>query len=230
MSDKFYSDRQQENVPPQYFYGSPEGDAKKGRTMCGVRPATFFLSLALVLVILAAGIGGGVGGTMAVNNAKSENNNNNGTSIRTVTITTTASPATGTIASASSSASGSSTSSSIISVPTAGTVALDCPNIDNTELRMTLVETSVFTVICGRDYPGAKNDIVAVTAYSLNDCARACASYNKNSGTKYCKGAAFKSDLTLNVPVNYGNCWLKNNTQSPSSGTSNGLAALLLND
>ena len=71
---------------------------------------------------------------------------------------------------------------------------------------MTLVETSVFTVICGRDYPGAKNDILAVTAYSLTDCARACASYNKNSGSKECKGAAFKNDLTYNVPVNYGNC------------------------
>ncbi|KAH7380959.1 hypothetical protein BKA64DRAFT_713513 [Cadophora sp. MPI-SDFR-AT-0126] len=230
MADKFYSDRPQEAVPPQYYYGSPEGDARKERTMCGVRPVTFVLSLALVLVILAAAIGGGVGGTMAVNNAKSENNNK--AAISTITITTTASPATGTIASASASASGSSssTSASIISVPTAGTVALDCPNIDNTELRMTLVETSVFTVICGRDYPGAKNDILAVTVYSLTDCARACASYNRNSGSKDCKGAAFKNDLSYNVPVNYGNCWLKNNTQSPSSGTSNGLAALLLND
>ncbi|PVH83239.1 hypothetical protein DL98DRAFT_513502 [Cadophora sp. DSE1049] len=228
VADKFYSDRPQEAVPPQYYYGSGEGDARKERTMCGVRPATFFLSLALVLVILAAAIGGGVGGTMAVNNAKSENSNE--AAISTITITTTASPATGTIASASASGSSTSTSASIISVPTAGTVALDCPNIDNTELRMTLVETSVFTVICGRDYPGAKNDILAVTAYSLTDCARACASYNRNSGSKECKGAAFKNDLSYNVPVNYGNCWLKNNTQSPSSGTSNGLAALLLNN
>ncbi|KAH9216637.1 hypothetical protein DL95DRAFT_522555 [Leptodontidium sp. 2 PMI_412] len=228
VADKFYSDQPQEAVPPQYYYGSSEGDKRKERTICGFRAATFFLSLALVLVILAAAIGGGVGGTMAVNNAKSANSNNNGTTFTSTVISTFTTTATPTSSGAS--ASGSSTSASILSVPTSGVLALDCPNIDSTELRMTLVETSVFTVICGRDYPGAKNDILAVTAYSLTDCARACASYNQNSGSKLCRGAAFKSDLTYNVPVNYGNCWLKNNTNSPDSGTDNGLAALLLNN
>ncbi|PVH67602.1 hypothetical protein DL98DRAFT_443216, partial [Cadophora sp. DSE1049] len=106
----------------------------------------------------------------------------------------------------SASGTGTSTGASLLSVPTTGVLALDCPNIDDTELRMTLVETSVFAVICGRDYPGASNDILAVTAYSLTDCARACASYNRNSGSKICRGAAFKADLTANVPVNFGNC------------------------
>ncbi|KAH7323592.1 hypothetical protein BKA65DRAFT_71369 [Rhexocercosporidium sp. MPI-PUGE-AT-0058] len=230
VADKFYSDQPQEAVPPQYYHGSPEGDRRKERTICGFRAATFFLSLALVLVILAAAIGGGVGGTMAVNNAKSANSNSNGaafTSTVISTYTTTATPVSG--ASASGTATKTSTSASILSVPTSGTLALDCPNIDNTELRMTLIETSVFTVVCGRDYPGAKNDIIAVTVYSLADCARACASYNRNSGSEICKGAAFKTDLLANVQVNFGNCWLKNNTNTPSSGSSNTLAALVLN-
>ncbi|KAG4438473.1 hypothetical protein IFR05_006041 [Cadophora sp. M221] len=227
VGDKFYSDQPQEAVPPQYYYGSSEGDKRRERTICGLRAATFFLSLALLLVILAAAIGGGVGGTMAVNNAKSANSNNNGTTFTSTiinTVTTTVTPT------SSDASAGSSTSSSILSVPTSGILALDCPNIDDTELRMTLIETSVFTVICGRDYPGQKNDILAVTAYSLADCARACASYNLNAGSKLCKGAAFKTDLSYNVNVNYGNCWLKNNTNSPNSGTSNGLASLLLNN
>lgn len=67
VADKSYSEQDQ-NVPPQYYYNSPDGS--KERTICGLRTTTFFLTVALILVILAAGIGGGVGGTMAVNNAK----------------------------------------------------------------------------------------------------------------------------------------------------------------
>lgn len=43
---------------------------KGERMILGVRPPTFWLSLALVVVILAAAIGGGVSGNMAVQNAK----------------------------------------------------------------------------------------------------------------------------------------------------------------
>lgn len=43
---------------------------KQSRSICGLLPTTFLLSMALVLVILLAGIGGGVGGTVAVNNAR----------------------------------------------------------------------------------------------------------------------------------------------------------------
>jgi hypothetical protein len=43
---------------------------RKDRTICGLRPTTFFLLLALILVILAAAVGGGVGGSIALSNAK----------------------------------------------------------------------------------------------------------------------------------------------------------------
>lgn len=50
---------------------SPHVDIQKqSRSICGLLPTTFLLSMALVLVILLAGIGGGVGGTVAVNNAR----------------------------------------------------------------------------------------------------------------------------------------------------------------
>ncbi|CZS89596.1 uncharacterized protein RCO7_02513 [Rhynchosporium graminicola] len=239
VADKFYADQPpQSAVPPNYYYASPESDARKQRTICGVRPATFFLSLALVVVTLVAAIGGGVGGTMAVNNAKSANVVNSNAAVCTSTVFSTASATpTSLDAFPSSTASGtetsptssSSTTSSIIMVPTAGTVFLDCPTIDGTQIQMNLGSPYVFNLVCGRDFPGAKNDIVALTVYSVDDCARACASMNRNSGNKICKGAAYKSDLTLNVPVNYGNCWLKNTTSTPSDTKGkNDLVALLL--
>lgn len=43
---------------------------ERPRTVCGVLPATFFLSLTLAAVVLIAAIGGGVGGTMAVKEAR----------------------------------------------------------------------------------------------------------------------------------------------------------------
>ncbi|KAL2062869.1 hypothetical protein VTL71DRAFT_5941 [Oculimacula yallundae] len=232
MGDKFHADQPQSAVPPQYYYPSPEQDVRKERTILGVRPATFFLSLALVVVILVAAIGGGVGGTMAVNNAKSANSNGAALTTTVLSTYTTTIAATATDASASGTGTPSSTSTtaSIITVPTAGTVALDCPTIDGTQIRMALGSTtSVFDLVCGRDYPGSRNDIVALTVYSVDDCARACASYNRNSGSKFCKGAAYRSDLTRNIPVNFGNCWLKNATSTPNDTKGkNDLVALVL--
>src|SRR6187402_1979269 len=65
FADKYYA-----NDPasaPRYYY-APDG--AKERTICGLRAATFFLTVALILVILAATISRRVGETMAVNNAK----------------------------------------------------------------------------------------------------------------------------------------------------------------
>jgi hypothetical protein len=70
-----------EVVPPRHApapkheqYGGleyhPDQAPCRARTICGLRPTTFFLVLALILVILVAGIGGGIGGTIAVKNAK----------------------------------------------------------------------------------------------------------------------------------------------------------------
>ncbi|KAK1487095.1 hypothetical protein CTAM01_11866 [Colletotrichum tamarilloi] len=43
---------------------------KKERTICGLRPATFVLSVLLATVIVIAAVGGGVGGSLAVQKAR----------------------------------------------------------------------------------------------------------------------------------------------------------------
>jgi hypothetical protein len=76
---------------------------------------------------------------------------------------------------------------------------------------------------------GVSPDILAIIAYSLHDCAQACASYNRNSGSLGCKGASFNSDLTNSVPVNFGTCWLKNNTGGMTNAPGmNGYAGIVL--
>jgi hypothetical protein len=59
-----------QNAPQQqYFPGpGPENGGVKGvekeKTICGVRPATFWLSLALAVLIIAGAVGGGIGGRL----------------------------------------------------------------------------------------------------------------------------------------------------------------------
>lgn len=53
----------QPHPDPQSTYNIDSGSKK---TICGLRPTTFFLLLALICVIIAAAVGGGVGGRMAV--------------------------------------------------------------------------------------------------------------------------------------------------------------------
>ncbi|KAF8867385.1 hypothetical protein BDZ45DRAFT_734650 [Acephala macrosclerotiorum] len=205
----------------------------KEKTICGLRTTTFFLVLALILVILAAGIGGGVGGTMAVNNAK---NSNKSSSNATMTITTTitalsASTTSGTAASSSSSSSSASdTATARVTVPTTGTIALSCPSLNNANLAVTLTNTSTFAVTCGRDFvsAGGDLDILAITVYSIDDCAKACASYNHNWRSNVCVAATFNANLDQ-VPINFGTCWLKNGTGTVTSSSSNTIAGLLLN-
>lgn len=60
-----------QNVPQQQYYSGPGPEnggvkgAEKEKTLCGVRPATFWLSLALAVLIIAGAVGGGIGGRLA---------------------------------------------------------------------------------------------------------------------------------------------------------------------
>jgi len=137
-------------------------------------------------------------------NSNNNNNNNADTIYRTRTTTVTADLATQT---------------SNIVVPTAGYTKLDCPSLNSDTIR---AFGSSFRVTCGSDSPGP--NIVAIVAYSLLDCARACATYNENlafnSGTgNKCVGATFNSYLAY-VDAHKGTCWLKS---SMSGGVVNGL-------
>lgn len=105
------------------------------------------------------------------------------------------------------------TSGTIISVPTSGYLPLDCPVIDNTNLRVTLDTVSLFLRTCGQDISGP--DIAAIITYSDTDCAKACASYNRNLRSIGCKAVVFSRDLTsTNLRANFGNCFMKNSTSS----------------
>ncbi|CZR61210.1 uncharacterized protein PAC_11106 [Phialocephala subalpina] len=229
-----YSNHNQGLPAPSYdgSYGyQDQGQAPvKEKSICGLRTTTFFLVLALILVILAAGIGGGVGGTMAVNNAKNSAKASNST-ITTITTTITAIAASTTSGSASSTSSSAAASSTArVTVPTNGTIALSCPSLNNANLAVSLTTTSTFTVTCGRDFVAINHvtDILAITVYSIDDCAKACASYNRNLGSVGCVAATFNADLSQ-VPLNFGTCWLKNGTGTVTSSSSNTLAGLLLN-
>ncbi|KAI3332493.1 hypothetical protein HD806DRAFT_480764 [Xylariaceae sp. AK1471] len=173
-------------------YPAPE------RTIFGVRRATFFLSLALVIVILVAAVGGGVGGSVAVQNARSSCISDRAPVTVTTTIT------------AAAAATGAATSTTEPLVVPTGVVKLDCPGLTD-DIAISLgADSWVFTPSCGTDYSGS--DFGAVIAYSFNDCLQACAAHNHFSGKDECTALTFKANQTLEIPKDYGNCWLKTGT------------------
>lgn len=91
---------------------------------------------------------------------------------------------------------------SYISVPTDLALAdvhvvipLDCPNLSGTKKTVSPRGKSyTFQLQCGRDYnDGTVIDILAATAYSLEDCLRACATYNINLRRDACVGVSFNA-------------------------------------
>ncbi|KAF2997774.1 hypothetical protein E8E14_001793 [Neopestalotiopsis sp. 37M] len=190
---------QQPYHQPQYGGGNYAAPAaateppKPERTIFGMRRATFFLSVALLVVIIAAAVGGGVGGSMAARSTSEDASGNNTVSVTTVTATA-AATATG-------------TSSSRLTVPT-GVVALDCPSLTDQDQIITLKDQSwTFTPTCGTNYIGA--DITAIIVYSFRDCLQGCAAMNLFSGNSSCAAVTFNANQTLEIPKDYGNCWLK---------------------
>ena len=106
--------------------------------------------------------------------------------------------------------------------PTPSFVALNCPDISDTNQLVTVRKsTYTFALRCGQDFggvDGVTSDIIAITAYSIQDCAKACASINDNNkGANQCKAVAFSSALAYNQRVNIGNCWLKNSTANTNN-------------
>ncbi|KAG4438079.1 hypothetical protein IFR05_006445 [Cadophora sp. M221] len=206
--------------PYPYPYPPPTSPSQE-KTICGVRRPTFWLSLILIFVIIASGIGGGLGGTLAVrdikrkcsnagfnldtgsnSNPNSDSNSNGNTITRTRTLTTTTTEF-------SSSPTSTTSSTTDITVPTSGYLSLSCPSLTGKTIT---AFSSTFLVTCGQDSAGP--DIIAIVAYSLLDCARACAAYNTNLGSRGCVAATFNSYLAY-VDAHQGTCWLKNRTNTP---------------
>ncbi|KAI0186048.1 hypothetical protein EV127DRAFT_484559 [Xylaria flabelliformis] len=186
------------------------------RTICGIRPVTFFLSIALAVVVIAAAVGGGIGGSLAVQNAKSacSSNSTGGLTVVTTTVTA-AAAATGTATSTTS------TTEPLV-VPT-GVVKLDCPGMTD-DIAISLGSNSwVFTPACGIDY--SNSDFAAVIVYSFHDCLQACAAHNHFSGQDECSAITFQANQTRFVPANYGNCWLKKGNPAGNKASNESLTA-----
>ncbi|KAH8678246.1 hypothetical protein BX600DRAFT_545870 [Xylariales sp. PMI_506] len=212
-----------------FQYGStmPTGRGNYARrTICGLAVSTFALLVALIVVVLAAALGGGVGGTMAVQHAYSQgaaaacqSPSKNGTS---TVAASAASTVTTTTSQSLSSSSTTSTSTSYLTVPTTNVaLSLDCPNLSDTYVNITLgTESWAFYMYCGADVVNSTN-IFAATVYDLADCVRACASYNLDYGSNACTAIEFNADLSSSLFLAYGNCWAKNVTGTPIPGSSN---------
>jgi hypothetical protein len=151
---------------------------------------------------------------------------------QTATVTTTISTAVSGSPSSSSSSPPSSTIASILSVPTTGTLALNCPGLNGNTMTATPrgVHTYSFEVMCGGDYGsggGQLPDIVGIISYSIEHCIDACAGYNLNLGSTGCVGVVFNSNLT-GWQTNWGTCFLKNTTAFPGGNGGNAYAAAKL--
>lgn len=198
------------------------GGDKDGLRILGLRPATFFLSIALVIVIVIAAVGGGVGGSMAVENAKraaaaSALSESGAASTAVSTVTTTVSvrvsggstPASETTPTPTPTPS---RSAKVAVPPTQGVIDFDCGKVDPT-LDINLGNRrSSFETMCGQDLIGSGIDILGIIVYNHAHCAQACASYNRNLGRNECVAVSFQADLS--VLSNFGNCFLKNSTGS----------------
>jgi hypothetical protein len=123
-------------------------------------------------------------------------------------------------------------STSLISVPPSGKVVTGCPGLGGTLQRSIVGSTSWnFQIKCQGDFLGRTNaeiDIMAMRAYTFNDCLKACATYNKQKGSNACRAVAFNADLEY---TGNGNCYIKNGTGNEIiSGSKDNISGKLITD
>ncbi|KAK3113750.1 hypothetical protein LTR53_008653 [Teratosphaeriaceae sp. CCFEE 6253] len=224
-----------------------QGDDDAERRLCGFRPATFWLSAALVLMVVALGaVGGGVGSRLK------EVQDRNGqwwvpitgwhvgyceramliacspSSISGApTATTVTAVSTTTVLSAAAVATTSEGLLLDFAAPAPSmisTVALDCPTVD----KQTYVtrRSDTYTLSCSSGLQGG--DFADIAAYSYQDCVEACASHNYWTGNATaCVGVEFSSQMSGADTMDYGNCWLKDARMFSIAGTNDSLSAML---
>lgn len=153
--------------------------------------------------------------------------------IHTVTVTMTMPVSAPTAAAASAAANTSTNATSTTSglvVPT-GTLALDCPNLDQAGQQTIRIGTYTwyFNSMCGTDFAG--HNIVGIISYSLNNCMQACVMYNVFYNENRCVAVHFAADMVGSLASNHANCWLKNGTEANLSQRQGNLVitALLAN-
>jgi Flp pilus assembly pilin Flp len=196
------------------------------RVPFGLSALAFGLLVALTTMVVVGGaIGGGLGGALASAHGK---NSNAMTVTRTITIASTiaSSPtASGATVACTTATSG---PFSNLTVPAAADVAslfLDCPNLNNA--KSTPSNNEQFTFTCGVSYPGGGAaysggtiaTLAGLIAYSPQDCAVACSTFNAYSAqfgnATVCAAMTFASDLSVASTTYGANCWLFNTTGPP---------------
>ncbi|KAI9722683.1 MAG: hypothetical protein M1812_001614 [Candelaria pacifica] len=218
---EFYGDRK--GYRDEYIHN--EEPPPPSRTICGLRPATFWLALALGAVIIIAAVGGGVGGSLAAKRSSSKPTplpSQSGTQATTVTVLPARldTPSTTTTSQATAAATG------LLDYTPPGasnvtTLALDCNTLNNTISRVQVpgIDAS-FEVRCSNDQRGGSpandagtiKDILPLTMYTLQDCMLACVSWNSISGKINCRGVTFGLEMSAQWRRNHSNCWFKNAT------------------
>ncbi|KAI9747891.1 MAG: hypothetical protein M1835_001946 [Candelina submexicana] len=214
------------------------------RTICGLRPATFWLSVALGILIIIAAVGGGVGGSLGAKRSSPQSSplpSQSQSPAQSPAATVTVFPV---------QFDGTSRTTSQPTVAATGlldyippgaanvtTLALDCNTLNNTisYVRVPGIDAP-FEVRCGNDqrggFPAANNggiikDILPLTMYTFQDCMLACASWNAISRSTVCRGVTFGVNMSKVWNEHHSNCWLKNAT-GPGTYQDDTVASALL--
>ncbi|KAK8098815.1 uncharacterized protein PG998_012056 [Apiospora kogelbergensis] len=156
--------------------------------ICGLTQRNFMILCIAALVILGAAIGGGVGGGLVASRAES----NFSSSQHPAGVSLSSSIAPAPTSSPVSTTTPSSPSSSATGIAQQD-VQLDCPNIDGK--KETFDKKWTFRYNCGKDYTGSQYDIIFLASYRLEDCVKACTSYNNNRGRAECTAVEFNADM-----------------------------------
>lgn len=112
--------------------------------------------------------------------------------------------------SSSDSSSDSPSGSRIKAPPQEGRVELDCPALSSSDRDVEFNRKTVtFNVECGVNHAGGAGsvDLLRLSAYTFDDCLRACAGYNDLGVTNVTCVAAHFNSMLMNQAG--GNCWLK---------------------
>ncbi|KAK7972537.1 hypothetical protein PG988_006671 [Apiospora saccharicola] len=153
---------------PTSSHSSETKESVAERSICGLTQRNFMVIFIVALFVVGASIGGGVGGGLAGQ-------------VR-CTVSLDVGDAVSFVHNA--------VSCTIVIFAQPGAI-LDCPRIDGTTEKYDKKWT--FEYKCGKDITGSEYDIVYLASYLLEDCVRACTSYNKNRNSNECTAVEFNA-------------------------------------
>ena len=188
----------------------------QSRQFCGLRPVTFFLSIALALFVVLAAIAAGAAGSLAAKRGDaryyylSYHRYEARTDTSTCRTACQSQPCSSSQAFNASSPSSNETSG----LPTYPSHINDSPfqptsNCTSLSSNYNSRFTSAsFKLQCGLDLHG--HDMYSVFVYYFTDCIEACAAVSKWPNlNQTCYGVTFDIDFDLTSGGQYGNCFLK---------------------